>query len=190
MRIGRMIAPIHALGPGERVGLWIQGCSRKCPGCISPELRSQLSGSVMSVEKLAELVIETAKHSKCTGLTISGGEPMEQAASLLKFLTLVRNNFQDILVYTGYTLNEIQLGRCGDGAIAALSMIDVLIDGPYMEKLNNKDCVLRGSENQVIHYLNRDITEKYREYLSAGRVTEYFSHDGEIVFVGILNREE
>ena len=113
---------------------------------------------------------------------------MEQAEALLRLLPLVRDTFRDILVYTGYTLAEIRAGRCGPAGEACLEWIDVLIDGPYIDRRNTPDCVLRGSDNQVIHFLTPGLRERYESYMRRGRVLESFSHSGEIVITGIQNR--
>lgn len=187
MRIARMISPVCSLGPGERVCLWLQGCLRNCPGCISPELQPA-AGPEVAVEMLADILIRTARRGNCGGLTISGGEPFLQAPELLRLLALVRNGFRDVLVYTGYTLEELRGGACGPAGRDCLTYIDVLIDGPYLQELNRPDCVLRGSENQIIHYLNPGLAGDYGAYLARGRILQSFSHGGDVVLTGILDR--
>lgn len=187
MRIARMIAPVHSLGPGKRVCLWLQGCLRDCPGCISPELQPA-AGPETPVELLADILTRTARRGGCGGLTISGGEPFLQAAELLRLLALLRDGFQDILVYTGYTLKELRGGACGPEGRDCLTYIDVLIDGPYLQERNRPDCVLRGSDNQIIHYLNPALTGCYGTYLAQSRMIESFSHGGDVVLTGIMDR--
>lgn len=110
------------------------------------------------VPKLAMTIVSTnlqvARKASCSGLTVSGGDPFEQSEDLLELLRLTREAFSDILVYTGYTLDEIQKGCAGSAGNECLKYIDVLIDGRYEKKLNTPDCVLRGSSNQTIHFLN------------------------------------
>ena len=182
-----MIAPVHSLGPGERVCLWTQGCSKHCSGCISPELQS-FRGERIDDSTLSNIVIRTAQLNSCDGLTISGGDPFEQADALHKFLRSVRNKFNDILVYTGYELSEIKAGRSGFAGIECLSLIDVLIDGKYVDSLNEPYCVLRGSKNQTIHFFNKALEKKYSEYMNHGRIIESFSHNDTIIVTGIPNR--
>ena len=184
-----MISPVHSLGPGERVCLWLQGCRRDCPGCISPEMRPD-AGPEAPVELLADILTGTARRGSCEGLTISGGEPFLQAPGLLQLLALVRDGFRDILVYTGYTLEELRGGACGPAGRDCLAYIDVLIDGPYLQERNRPDCVLRGSENQIIHYLNPGLAGRYKAYLTQGRMLESFSHNRDVVLTGIWNRRD
>lgn len=189
MVIGRMISPVHSLGPGNRICLWTQGCNKRCDGCISPDLQHQW-GTVIDNEKLAQLIIKVGTKGECTGLTISGGDPFEQSDDLLELLQLVRNAFDDILVYTGYTLTEIYSGSAGIAGIECLNCIDVLIDGRYKKELNTSDCVLRGSSNQIVHYLNAKKETQYTQYMTAGRIIESFIHNGQTIITGILNEEE
>ena len=184
-----MLAPVHSLGPGERVCLWVQGCGRGCPGCISPELQPRF-GRQTDEGLLAEILRGTARRSGCDGLTLSGGDPLEQPEALARLLPLVRGAFPDILVYTGYTLAEIRAGRCGPAGRACLDWIDVLIDGPYIDSRNMPECTLRGSDNQAIHFLTPRLRERYEPYLRQGRVLESFSHGGRIVITGIQNRRD
>ena len=186
MKIARIISPIHALGPGNRVGLWVQGCTRNCSHCISPELQS-FNISDMPEEAVVAALLQASALNGCKGLTISGGEPFEQPEALLKVLKGVRKSFSDILVYTGFKIEEILGGQCGECGRLALQYIDVLIDGPYEDTLNTSDCILRGSSNQMIHFLNGDIRDTYSEYMSQGRILETFVHNSNLIIVGIID---
>ena len=209
MVIGRILAPVHSLGPGERICIWTKGCRKRCPGCIAPELWERgAQDRDIPAEKLAQVVRQLAKKGNCHALTISGGDPFEQAEGLLAFLKLVREDFEDILVYTGYTRGEIEGGECkireyaagegrdderksgaaGQAGTECLEWIDVLIDGRYEEDKNTPDCVLRGSANQVIHFLNENLRGTYEEYMKAGRVLENFLHGEDTIVTGIMNR--
>ena len=216
MQTARFFSPVHTLGPGRRVGLWTQGCRKKCPECTAPELQIFRKELEIPEEILARMIMDAARRNGCSGLTISGGDPFEQPESLLKLLKLLRETFEDILVYTGYTMEEIRAGaaagacteahcegvavgegterRCegasADAGIECLRYIDVLIDGRYVPSLNDPSCTLRGSSNQKIWYLTPGMEEKYAGYLAAGRKVENFIHQDHVVTVGIQNREE
>jgi len=189
MIIGRILSPVHALGPGARIGLWVKGCSKNCPGCMSTDLQA-MDGESIDVKSLADVILHLAKMNAIKALTISGGDPFEQAESLKEFLTIIRNSFEDILVYTGFTLKEIMQGAAGECGIDCIDLIDVLIDGRYVQDDNAAECVLRGSANQKIIFLNKEIEEKYVEYMRMGRMVEIFHHSDETIIVGILNKEE
>ena len=189
MIIGRILAPVHALGPGKRIALWVKGCSKNCPGCMSTDLQA-MDGDSVDVRSLADTVLHLAKMNAIKALTISGGDPFEQAESLKEFLSIIRNSFEDILVYTGFILEEIRQGVSGQSGIDCLQLIDVLIDGRYEKNNNISECILRGSTNQKINFLNKNIKEKYIKYMKIGRMVETFYHGDEIIVVGILNKEE
>lgn len=189
MLIARILSPVHSLGPGDRVCLWTQGCKKRCRGCISPELQPY-SGNEIDEDVLAKILIQVARKNNCTGITISGGDPLEQSQALLKLLTLLRNEFDDILVYTGFELQDIQDGLVGIDAKKCLDYLDVLIDGKYIDELNYKDCVLRGSSNQNIHFITKGLAPIYAEYMKQGRILESFVHNQNTIVTGIFNKEE
>jgi len=189
MLIARILSPVHSLGPGDRVCLWTQGCKKRCKGCISPELQPY-SGNEIDEDVLAKILIQVARKNNCTGITISGGDPLEQSQALLKLLTLLRNEFDDILVYTGFELQDIQDGLVGIEAKKCLDYLDVLIDGKYIDELNYKDCVLRGSSNQNIHFITKGLAPIYAEYMKQGRILESFVHNQNTIVTGIFNKEE
>ena len=189
MLIARILSPVHSLGPGDRVCLWTQGCKKRCKGCISPELQPY-SGNEIDEDILAKILIQVARKNNCTGITVSGGDPLEQSQALLKLLTLLRNEFDDILVYTGFELQDIQDGLVGIEAKKCLDYLDVLIDGKYIDELNYKDCVLRGSSNQKIHFITKRLAPIYAEYMKQGRILESFVHNQNTIVTGIFNKEE
>src|SRR5262249_5797040 len=126
--LSRLHFPITALGPGKRVGIWFQGCSLHCPGCISADTWRPGRGRTTVAS-----VLETMRPwlRKADGVTISGGEPLEQPLALIALLEAIRENSDgDILVYTGLELGELDgvLGR-------AQGLIDALITGPYRNDL-------------------------------------------------------
>ena len=189
MKIGRILAPVHSLGPGERIAVWMQGCQKGCLSCIAPDLQGNM-GKEMQAMQLAEVVLQLARVRGFRALTVSGGDPLEQAEELLAFLGRVREQFEDILIYTGFTYQEIMDGSVGEAGIACLRLTDVLIDGRYVQELNSPNCVLRGSSNQVIHFLNGGLRDCYEMYMKKGRQLETFSHGNEVIVTGIMNRED
>lgn len=186
MKIARMIAPIHSLGPGERVGLWAQGCSKKCFGCISEEMQLADSSKEVPVDVIAAMIINEASRTNCTRLTISGGDPLEQPEELLAFLKDVRKYFTDILVYTGYTIEEIYESKV---MTSCLRYIDVLIDGRYIESKNVEATNLRGSSNQRMIFLTQDLVSEYAEYERMDYSLETFVHNDKFITIGIQRRK-
>ena len=140
--------PVTVFGVGKKLGIWFQGCSKSCKDCISPEYREYGAGVRTTVEQLLSL----DKEINPEGLVISGGEPFDQPEALYQLVTAFVKNYNDnILVYTGYSLDE--LIRKNNTAISnTLKEIAVLIDGTYIPELN-KGKGLAGSDNQVIHVM-------------------------------------
>lgn len=149
--------PVTALGPGRRVALWVAGCRKNCPGCISPEIKPVDAGKPLDIDLLRQRLL--AVDLPLSGLSISGGEPVDQAdglALLLERLALDRPEW-NVILYTGYILAEV-IRR----APRLAGWVDVLIDGPYLENSPSSHPLL-GSGNQEIHFL----TEKGRSMKQA-----------------------
>lgn len=177
--ISHWLYPVQVLGPGNRLGLWLQGCSRKCKGCIAPELQGN-AGTEYDLNTLADTINQLIKDNKLDGITISGGEPFEQKDELLKLCSLLVAD--DILVYTGYSYEELK-ELCQSDLTA--SKISVIITNPYIEERND-DLPLRGSSNQEIIYLNPLYKNMYEQYLlSAVREQQFFVEENTIYHAGI-----
>jgi anaerobic ribonucleoside-triphosphate reductase activating protein len=176
-------ARIHAIeprsranGPGARFVIWVQGCTLGCPGCFNPATHVAGSGQERSV---SSLLGELAATPGIEGLTLSGGEPLQQAAAAAELLAGAQTLGLSTLVFSGYTKEEIaQL----PGGAAVLAATDVLIDGRYRagERLGEG---LRGSENQRIHLL----TDRYSlaEVESTPVAEVRISRDGVVVLTGV-----
>lgn len=180
LRLSQTAFPIHTLGPFRRFGIWVQGCDKRCPGCISPETQSMSGGYEVDISTLTSIILE---QQGIEGLTISGGEPFLQNEALHELIQLLRNKKDlGVIMYTGY-----QLGDVADSLL--IRDIDVLIDGEYREELND-GCGLRGSSNQQIHFL----TERYKETLflnSLFRKTELLhTLEGGLSLVGIPGKRD
>ncbi|MFH1842021.1 MAG: 4Fe-4S single cluster domain-containing protein [bacterium] len=141
--------PVTVLGPGRRLGLWLQGCSIRCPGCISKDtwdVRSKHETTVANlIEGCGRLCAEPPE-----GITVSGGEPFDQPealTALLAGLQAWRREFPspcDILVYSGYDLEYLSRTHPD-----ILTLIDVLIPGPFVDD-TTAPVRWRGSDNQTI----------------------------------------
>ncbi|MDF2720709.1 MAG: nrdG [Paenibacillus sp.] len=159
-------------GPGLRAVIHVQGCSLGCKGCFNPASHDQGSGIRISVGDICASIPEQAE-----GVTISGGEPFQQPEGLLALVRLLRSQDFSILVFSGYTIEEIARQPIGPDILAS---IDVLIDGRF-EANNLASSGLRGSNNQVIHLL----TDRYRADELLNRQTELtFLEDGTATMTG------
>lgn len=187
MNVARILYPVEVLGPGRRIGIWVCGCRRACRGCSNPELWEPRPEYEVTADEVMTLVDHIAGTHPADGFTISGGEPMDQAASLAELIPRLKTYSDDILLYSGYRVEELR-ARGDAPTDAVLSELAVLIDGEYREE-ENHDVLLRGSANQRIHILNPDMEERYGAYLAAAhnQIQNFITSDG-VVSVGIHKR--
>lgn len=182
MKIARIIYPVNVLGRGNRVGIWTAGCPHRCKGCSNPELWDDNNARNIDVSE----VIKVVRNFTVDGVTITGGEPFMQPEELHNLVQELSVITDDILVYSGYRLNEL-IAMNNIHVNAVLNQIAVLIDGRYIEE-RNQGQKLRGSDNQKIHILNSALKDNYEQYLSAlplaSQVQNYLS-GGSVISVGI-----
>ena len=157
-------------GEGIRVGLYVSGCTRGCPGCHNKEAQNFSYGKPFNAATISRLV-KALNRKYVEGLSILGGEPMEPAnqETISKFLCIVKAEcpHKSIWLYTGCTL-ETELLKDGhywrtEHTDKILSLVDVLVDGPYIEARKNIMLKFRGSSNQRIlklHPTVEDISNK------------------------------
>ncbi|HLG69874.1 MAG TPA: 4Fe-4S single cluster domain-containing protein [Chloroflexota bacterium] len=133
-------------GPGRRSVVRFQGCPIRCPGCYVPETHSLTGGMSVSIASVAgELTGERGVPRD--GVTILGGEPFAQLEPLLALLHQLKRSGVHVVVYTGYTLEALQ-ARSRPALTAALGLIDLLIDGPFVKDEADGSRQWRGSRNQ------------------------------------------
>lgn len=144
--LSRIHFPVTALGPGRRLGVWFQGCSIGCPGCISVDTWESGIGFV-DLDNLLSAVADYADEAD--GLTVSGGEPFEQPAALAALLSRWRVfSNRSAFVFTGREFSEIE-----PWLQANPTLIDAIMTGPFRSDLP-QTLSLRGSDNQQLHILS------------------------------------
>lgn len=185
MYIDQILYPVEALGPGKRIGIWLVGCNRGCPGCSNPELWSTKNYQPITVEDLMCGIRDVCAHNKVDGFTISGGEPMQQSKELAELVYYLAQINKDVLVFSGYTYEEIM---DNPDMADVLDNVAVLIDGPYIED-RNEQLVLRGSTNQRILLFEPDLESLYDSYLNQPQSTIQNIHfSDETISIGIHNK--
>ena len=134
-------------GEGLRLVVFTQGCRHHCKGCQNPGTWDLNGGIKVPVEELAQAILKAYKPLFHKGITISGGDPMEQPEAVINLiLTLKKKGFDgDIWLYSGYELNRLSTKQ-----LVLLSFVDVLVDGPYVSDLKDLNLEFRGSSNQRI----------------------------------------
>ncbi len=179
LRVHDFVPLSRANGPGRRAVLWVQGCTLNCPGCFNPRTHDPEGGEPVPVGALVERIVAL---EGIEGLSISGGEPLQQLKPLLKLLQRLRQESAlSILIFTGYTWEEI---RAVPDAEALLACVDVLIAGRYDAAQHVAGSSgLRSSTNQSVHLL----TERYTmDDLSAVPPAEVIvTPEGEITLSGV-----
>jgi anaerobic ribonucleoside-triphosphate reductase activating protein len=183
--------PVTVLGPGRRIGLWLQGCSIRCPDCVSQDTWARDPGREMEVEALLAWCRRVAVDG-FDGVTISGGEPFDQPkalTALLKGLHRWRRTSQqefDILCYSGYPLDKLQR-RHG----TTLALLDAIIPEPYVDGLPLAH-VWRGSANQPLLPLSALGEKRYGAWLDVpaeeGKRMQVAADGERLWFIGIPHR--
>lgn len=181
-----MIFPVTALGPGKRVGIWTIGCYKRCEKCANPELRIFDETKDIKISDVSKM-LKNIPIDEVSGITISGGEPFAQAKGLKEMLTLFSSFCEDILVFSGYTYEELKLST-DNNVRECLEYIDVLIAGEYIDQLNDNQTALVGSSNQEIHFLNTNLESKYQKYMGMGRQIQNVFYGNDMMSIGIHNR--
>lgn len=138
-----------ANGPGDRAVIWVQGCHRRCPGCFNPDFQPFTGGEQGAIADLADEILAI---DGIEGITLSGGEPFEQAVPLTRLCSLLRPSGLTVLTFTGYTLTVLCHKPARHDWRGLLAMTDLLVAGPYLQHMPCSDA-LRGSSNQRLHFL-------------------------------------
>lgn len=185
LSLSRVHFPVTTLGPGRRLGIWVQGCSIRCPGCISSDTWAKKSPDIDVTELLDR--IRPWLH-ECDGITISGGEPFEQPEALEQLLHAIRQlSGANILAFSGLPLEKL-----ASLDIVKRGLIDCLVSDPFDVSLGQTK-YLRGSDNQrmtcltdlgleVFGDLDRYATDADR------RLDVMFDADGQVWLAGIPSR--
>lgn len=179
-RSDRRVIQIHAIeprsranGPGARFVVWLQGCTLGCAGCFNPATHAG-GGTPMTVDDiLAQLPADT------DGLSLSGGEPLQQAPAIVPLLAAARARGLSTLAFSGYTKEEIEALPSG---LDVLAHLDVLIDGRYVAA-ERFATGLRGSANQRILLLTERHTLAEVEATPTAEIR--IGPTGEVVLTGV-----
>lgn len=145
-----------ANGPGIRTSFFVTGCSLNCKNCFNKEYQDHNFGEKWTSDTTKEL-ISYLKDPNVSGLTILGGEPFENLDGLVDIVKIVKKEIdKSIWVYSGYTFEKL---RQNPKACEFLNLIDVLIDGPFIEEKKDLTLAFRGSKNQRIIDVKNSLKE-------------------------------
>lgn len=133
-------------GPGIRLTVFVQGCPHHCLGCHNPDTHDPLGGYDCALQKIIDAF---DADPLLRGITLSGGEPFEQADGLLALAQAVRQRGKDVVAFSGYTFEELlEKGKKEPNVIELLSLCCLLVDGRFVQTQRDLSLRFRGSRNQ------------------------------------------
>ena len=145
-----------ANGPGIRTSFFVTGCTLNCKNCFNKEYQDHNFGEKWTSDTTKE-IISYLKDPNVSGLTILGGEPFENLEGLVDIVKMIRKEIdKSIWIYSGYTF-EILIRI--EKARELLKLIDVLVDGPFIEEKKDLTLAFRGSKNQRIIDVKNSLNE-------------------------------
>lgn len=162
LRLAGVIRESVVDGPGWRFVVFAQGCPHHCEGCHNPQTHDYDGGYMSDTDKI---LTEIKKDPLLKGITLSGGDPFEQAESFAVLANEVHKLGLDVVTYTGYTFEQLYKGIAkNEGWRHLLEETDILIDGKFELSKKSLNCKFRGSTNQRVIDIKKS--------LAAGRAIE------------------
>ena len=163
MKIAGLVQESIVDGPGLRFAVYTQGCDFKCKECHNPATWSIDGGTEVSIE---DIIKQMHSNPLTDGLSLSGGEPILQAADCAKLAKVARDKGINVWLFTGYNFDELLelLGTDKDVKML-LELTDVLVDGRYIHSERSLTLRWRGSKNQRVLDMAKS--------LKLGRAVEY-----------------
>ena len=174
-----------ANGPGVRVSLFVSGCRHKCKNCFNSEAWDFSYGAPLTDETVDEIVTAIDKDY-IEGFSLLGGEPFEpeNQAGIYKVLKAIKEKCpqKTVWCYSGFLFEELLSGTVGDKdlVLKCLQLIDVLVDGKFVEALKSPSLLFRGSSNQRIIDVKKSILQgeviwlagKWERQMGSGNIYE------------------
>lgn len=186
ININKLHFPVTVLGPGQRIGLWVQGCSVGCAGCMSRDTWSKGSHSAVPLDDVVDWCVRQAEIG-AEGITISGGEPFEQPEALDALIARLgdwrhkeKREF-DILCYSGLPLARLQRGYAH-----ILAKLDALIPEPFQRRRPRVGS-WQGSSNQPLILLSELGRNRFADVPQRRQIQVGLS-DGKLFTIGIPDR--
>lgn len=179
MLISRAHHPVLTLGYGCRAGIWTQGCVLACEGCIA---RDTWDANPANDVPVAEILRWLASHPDVDGVTISGGEPLDQPVELAELLRGIRALWPrdvDVLCFTGRSTAAVRHAYS-----AVTSHLDAIVTGPYVRTVSTTH-PLMGSGNQELVCLTDLGHERYATSSASPRLIQASSSGNHLWTVGV-----
>jgi len=155
LRIAGIVKESIVDGPGIRLVVFAQGCKRRCPGCHNPQTHPFDGGKIININEILEMI---DRNPLIDGITLSGGEPFEQAEAFAVLAEKVKEKGLNVMTYTGYTFEEIMKNlNTKAGWERLLKASDILVDGRFIQEERDLTLKFRGSKNQRIIDVKKSI---------------------------------
>lgn len=184
-QLNRIQYPVYNLGKGKRIGIWVQGCSLACKGCISHTLKTKAGGKEINIEYLVQKIVKVKQYFN--GITITGGEPFQQYRQLIAFCAwLKQKTGMEIYVFSGYYLEELYI-KFPDKLF--LKYIDYLLDGRY-EKDKHDNQNVRGSRNQKLYKFEKNEAVLQNSFFKSDKFSIKVDVDKQVYLSGIPKNNE
>lgn len=184
VQLDRMHFPVTTLGPGRRLGLWFQGCTLACPGCLSRDTWDPDGGAEITIDDLVDSADRLCQTTP-DGITISGGEPFQQPKALAAVVTALRawgatrGTHLDVLAYTGLPFERLRRDHAD-----VLAILDAVIPEPY-EAARPPSGPWRGSGNQPLVLLTELGAKRFAEVGIPAPSMQVAVHQGVLWMIGV-----
>ena len=140
-------------GPGFRTSVYAAGCPNACPGCHNPQSWNIENGRLMATEEILDIILA----DPFADVTFTGGDPMFQPMEFAELAKAIREHCdKNIWCYTGFLFENILRN---DAQRTLLELVDVLVDGPFVQSLRDESLLFRGSSNQRLIDVKRSMEE-------------------------------
>ena len=176
--LGQIEHSCSIYGPNSRTVVWVQGCNLGCKGCWNKDLWPKFGGDETEIDSIIQLAIDKGDE----GLTILGGEPLQQPSATLELIQKAKDKDLGIFLYTGYELDELS----GD-ALQCIEQSDIVVCGRYVDELRDTNLRWRGSSNQQVMFLSSRY--EHYEFIEDNEVQITLNEDGTLSILGYPDKE-
>jgi anaerobic ribonucleoside-triphosphate reductase activating protein len=149
MNIAHIEEHSHIYGPGSRFVIWVQGCSLHCKGCWNQSMWSFQEKDLIPKEIILKQILDN--QNDIEGISILGGEPLDQTEEVIWLLKSLRQYELSTVLFTGYELDELYKNP---EKKEALAFTDILISGRFKQEKRTTLHQWIGSTNQEVHFLS------------------------------------
>lgn len=141
LRVLHIVEGTSVDGPGLRTSIYLAGCTHHCPGCHNPDSWDPQGGEGRTIDELMSVIAYNEAP-----VTLSGGDPLLQPQEVRHLVHRIKQELgYNVWCYTGYRWEQIMADDC---LREAVSEVDVLVDGPFVQSQRDISLRFRGSRNQ------------------------------------------